>query len=326
MKQTAIATTKTTQLDLVTDDGLDVSVLAGQVGPRTASMYQRDTKAYTVWAKTQQLDPLVPSTFARFRASLATVPYNDKGDHYSPRTINRMLSAVKAVVREGSVQGYLGPQGRDLAKQFDDVVGVKVVAMKDRVKKSARVRISPSTMRSIVDQPDVQTQVGVRDRAFLLVLASSGVRVDDAVSLTLDQLEVREDGFGIMVAGKNKTEKEFRPLTVEAWNAVQKWLDVRPVDSDDVFVGSQGPGRPWFLSAMSAVGAWKLVKKYAGRVDPQLGKTIKPHDFRRFVGTQLVQTKGVGVAQKVLGHKDARTTLNHYDLSEVQANATEGLF
>lgn len=326
MKTTAITTTKTQHLDLVTDDGLDVKVLAGLVSDRTASMYQRDTKAFTVWAKTQQLDPLDPSAFARWRTVLVTAPYNDQGDQYSPRTINRMLSAVKRVVREGAVQGYLGTQGRDIADQFDDVVGVRVVAMKDRVKKTARVRVSPSTMRAIINQPDVQTQVGVRDRAFLLVLASSGVRVDDAVSLTLDQLEVRDDGFGIMVMGKNQTEPEFRPLTVEAWNAVQKWLDVRPVDSDDVFVGSKGPGRPWSLSAMSAVGAWKLVKKYAGRVDPQLGQAIKPHDFRRFVGTQLAQTKGVDVAQKVLGHKDARTTLNHYVLSEVSANVTEGLF
>lgn len=326
MKTTAITTTKTQHLDLVTDDGLDVKVLAGLVSDRTASMYQRDTKAFTVWAKTQQLDPLDPSAFARWRTVLVTAPYNDQGDQYSPRTINRMLSAVKRVVREGAVQGYLGTQGRDIADQFDDVVGVRVVAMKDRVKKTARVRVSPSTMRAIINQPDVQTQVGVRDRAFLLVLASSGVRVDDAVSLTLDQLEVRDDGFGMMVMGKNQTEPEFRPLTVEAWNAVQKWLDVRPVDSDDVFVGSKGPGRPWSLSAMSAVGAWKLVKKYAGRVDPQLGQAIKPHDFRRFVGTQLAQTKGVDVAQKVLGHKDARTTLNHYVLSEVSANVTEGLF
>jgi integrase/recombinase XerD len=289
-------------------------------------MYRRDTKAYTVWAKSQQLDPLVPSTFARFRTSLATVPYNDKGDKYSPRTINRMLSAVKAVVREAAVQGYMGPQGRDLAKQFDDVTGVRVVAMKDQVKKSARVRVSPSTMRAIVNQPDVQTLLGIRDRAFLLVLASSGVRVDDAVSLTRDQLEVRDDGFGIMVLGKNQTEPQFRPLTVEAWNAVQKWLDRRPVDSDFVFVGSRGPGRPFTSNPMSAVGAWKLVRKYAGRVDPQLGKTIKPHDFRRFVGTQLVRTKGVDVAQKVLGHADARTTLNNYVLPEDDPTATEGLF
>ena len=189
MKTTAITTTKTQQLDLVTDDGLDVKVLAGLVSPRTASMYQRDTKAFTVWAKTQQLDPLDPSAFARWRTVLVTAPYNDQGDQYSPRTINRMLSAVKRVVREGAVQGYLGTQGRDIADQFDDVVGVRVVAMKDRVKKTARVRVSPLTMRAIINQPDVQTQVGVRDRAFLLVLASSGVRVDDAVSLTLDQLE-----------------------------------------------------------------------------------------------------------------------------------------
>ena len=318
-----IRTRQTTAISPAASAAFDVAILAGQVGPRSAAMYRRDVAAYTAWAAGQGKDPLSSATFARWRTDLVTVPYNDQGDQYSPKTINRMLSAVKRVVREGAVQGRVS---RDVAEAFGDVAGVKVKAMKTRTKKNGRVAISPATMRSIVAQPDLGTLVGLRDRAFLLFLATSGVRVDDAVNLTVDQLEVRDDGFGCMVMGKNQEEPQFVPMTTEAYNAIQKWLGVRTVTSDVVFVGCQGRGDRFTGDPLSAVGAWKLVKKYAGLVSPQLGDTIKPHDFRRFVGTQLAQNRGVDVAQKVLGHRDARTTLNNYVLSEVKANVTEGLF
>lgn len=291
-----------------------VGLLAGTVTESTAAMYRRDAAAFSRWAWAQGLSPLHPGTLAQWRTHLVTAT------NYSPNTINRMLSAVKRLVREGAAQGRV-PQA--VAVAFANVSGVKVRAMRKRTRKNARTRISAQAMRSIVEQPDANTLTGLRDRAFLLVLATSGIRVNEAVTLTVEQLEEREDGFGVMVWGKNREEAHFAPLTVEAWRAVQAWLKARPVESDYIFLGSQGRGNRFHARPLSPVGAWSIVKRHAkaGGLDG-----VKPHDFRRFVGTQLAQRNGVDVAQKVLGHKDARTTLNHYVLSEVRANVTEGIF
>ena len=74
---------------------------------------------------------------------------------------------------------------------------------------------------------------------------------------------------------------------------------------------------------MSKVAAWKMVKAHAAAAGVE---NIKPHDFRRFVGTQLVERAGVATAQAVLGHKNAATTLDNYVLADVRANVTEALF
>jgi integrase len=52
---------------------------------------------------------------------------------------------------------------------------------------------------------------------------------------------------------------------------------------------------------------------------------IKPHDFRRFVGTQLAK-KDLRTAQKVLGHKNITTTARYYVMDDVEAGSTDGLF
>jgi len=291
-----------------------VGLLAGTVTESTAAMYRRDAAAFSRWAQDQGLHPLHPATLARWRTHLVTAT------NYSPNTINRMLSAVKRLIREGAAQGMVPQSVADAAA---NVTGVKVRAMRKRTRKNARTRISPQAMRAIVEQPDTSTLTGLRDRALLLVLATSGIRVNEAVTLTVEQLEEREDGFGVMVWGKNRDDAHFAPLTVEAWRAVQAWLQARPVDSNFIFLGSRGRGDRFHDRPISAVGAWAVVKRHAKAAGLE---GVKPHDFRRFVGTQLAQRNGVDVAQKVLGHKDARTTLNHYVLSEVRANVTEGIF
>jgi integrase len=64
------------------------------------------------------------------------------------------------------------------------------------------------------------------------------------------------------------------------------------------------------------------VKRYAAAVGLP---SVKPHDFRRFVGTNLAKTD-LRQAQKALGHKDINTTAKHYVLDELEPGLTDGLF
>ncbi len=78
----------------------DAEILAGQLAPSSIAMYRRDFLAYLAYAGTPEA-AIQSTTLARWRAHLAQE--TDK----SPNTINRMISAVKRLMREAAVQGYL---------------------------------------------------------------------------------------------------------------------------------------------------------------------------------------------------------------------------
>ncbi len=150
-------------------------------------MYAHDIAAYARWAEAEGLAALDAATFARWRTALAAGPQG-----YSPNTINRMLAAVKRLVAEAAEQGYIS---HELAGQFADRRGVKVKALKERLRAHARVYIVPTKMRGLAARPDIRTLKGKRDAALLHTLASSGIRVSEAASLTTDAILHTEKGY-----------------------------------------------------------------------------------------------------------------------------------
>jgi integrase len=275
-------------------------------------MYTRDFAAYVSFAGDSST-ALDPATLARWRAHLAQA--TDK----SPNTINRMLSAVKRIMREAAIQGYVS---HNIATSFEQVTGVKVAALKDRIKGNARVRIEPTDMRTVCELPELERLIGLRDTALLATLASSGLRVSELVSLTRSQIRPKGKSYVVVVRGKNDVEPREAPLSREAFGHIQTWLNVRPVDSDYIFTAFDGRGARLSDRPISPTATWKMVRKYAEEAGLE---DVKPHDFRRFVGTQLARTN-IRNAQKALGHKRLETTARHYVLDELEAGLTDDLY
>lgn len=302
--------------DRLTIAVFDPSILAGQVRPSTIAMYRTAWSAYVGfaggWAAALQ-----PATLAQWRAELAT-------GNLSPNTINRMLSSVRAVVKAAESQGYVAPGA---AAAFESVRGVKVAAMRENLKSDARTRITPADMRLLCDAPDVTTLAGLMHRALLLTMASSGLRISELVTLTPGQIKAKRQGnkrgYVVYVTGKTDIEAREAPISVEAHDAIQAWLNARPVASGWIFTGFGGRGsRDPRTNHIHPVSAWELVKRYADAVGLA---SIKPHDFRRFVGTQLAKSDP-RQAQKALGHKSIDTTFKHYVLDDLEVGLTDGLF
>lgn len=76
------------------------------------------------------------------------------------------------------------------AQAFDSVHGVKVAAMKDKLKDHARTKIHPADIHQVCDAP-ADTLVGKMHRALLLTMASSGTRISEIVTLKPMQIEKR---------------------------------------------------------------------------------------------------------------------------------------
>ena len=291
---------------------IDASILAGQLAPSSIAMYDRDFRAYLTFAG-NYAQALQSSTLARWRTELA------QESNKSPNTINRMLSAVKRLMREAASQGYVE---HEVAASFDQITGVKVAALKNRVKSNARTRIEPTEMREVCDTPAIDALIGIRDHALLAALASSGLRVSELATLTLKQIVQKPTGYILMIQGKNDVEEREAPLSQEAFDLIEIWLSIRPLESQYIFTAFDGRGQRATTRALSSTAIWKIVRKYAA----QLGiPNIKPHDFRRFVGTQLAKSD-IRMAQKALGHKSIETTARHYVLDELEPGLTDNLY
>lgn len=310
---TAITTTNTV---LATQPTFDTSILAGQVRQSSIDLYKRDFAAYCEFAGSWDR-AIQPATLAQWRTDLA------KGDK-SPNTINRQLSSVRTLMKAAAEQGYIG---HDTAEQFNNVRGVKVAAMRDKLKPNARTKIGKEEMRQLCEAPDTSTLAGLMHRALLLTMASSGLRISEVISLTPGQIKPRQGrgktGYVVYVTGKTDTDAREAPISVEAYQAIETWLNARSVASGWIFTGFGGRGsREPRAEHIHPVSAWEIVKRYAKAVGLE---AIKPHDFRRFVGTTLASTNPRH-AQKVLGHKDINTTYKHYVLDELEVGLTDSLF
>ncbi len=88
------------------------------------------------------------------------------------------------------------------------------------------------------------------------------------------------------------------------------------------YTSFEGRGERLTAKPLSAVGAWRVVQHYAEAVGLE---HIKPHDFRRFVGTELAR-RDIRQAQKALGHKRIDTTARHYVLDELEPGLTDDLY
>lgn len=321
-------------VDVIPPTGLylphfDTSILAGVKSPSSIAQYKLHFAAYLAFAG-DWLTAMHPSTLARWRQTLFEVGFvtaDGTNQHYSVNSINQRLAAIRGVMAEAAQQGYIS---HEAAEAFRHVKGLKAAANKERRNAHTRTRISRIDMRSIIDAPSTTTAAGKMHRALLLTLATVGLRISEAVTLRQDQLEWGTDddgrqGWMAHIAGKGQADAKPRAMGKEAKAAIDEWLETRQVmrvESPYIFTGFGGRGdRDPSDKPITRQSAWEMVQRYAAAVGL---KHIKPHDFRRFVGTQLAK-RDIRLAQNQLGHKRIETTAQNYVLDGVRLGVTDDL-
>ena len=161
--------------------------------------------------------------------------------------------------------------------------------------------LSEAQVDSLLEAPDLSTELGVRDKAMIELLYASGLRVSELVGLQLVQLRL-DQGF-IVVLGKGSKER-IVPVGERAEEHLRKYLqEARPRlvkgRHGDVFVSRLG-------RRMTRQGFWKLLKGYG------LGlglKELSPHVLRHSFATHLLEHGAdLRSVQMMLGHSDVSTT------------------
>ncbi|MEE2752528.1 MAG: site-specific tyrosine recombinase XerD [Candidatus Latescibacterota bacterium] len=158
-------------------------------------------------------------------------------------------------------------------------------------------------MTGLLDQPDLETPLGIRDRAMLEIMYGAGLRVSEAIDLKSNQLIFDVDV--VRVFGKGSKER-LVPVGGQAQAWVRRYLDnVRPdlacPDSpSNVFLNFRG-------GSFSRMGVYKVLRKYVETAG--IGKAVSPHTMRHSFATHLLEGGAdLRAVQEMLGHADISTT------------------
>ncbi len=208
----------------------------------------------------------------------------------SSRSLARMLSSIKTFF-------YFLTSERLIEKNpFFDMesprIGEKLPCVLNR-----------SEVVALLNAPDVETPLGLRDKAMLEVLYATGVRVSELLSLGFNTINL-EAGF-VIVVGKGSKER-IVPLGMEAIARVRHYIEEsRPRLANAskntlLFLNRNG-------SAMSRQGFWKIIKKYC--LVAGILKDVSPHTLRHSFATHLLEGGAdLRSVQLMLGHADIVTT------------------
>lgn len=156
-------------------------------------------------------------------------------------------------------------------------------------------------------QPDISKLSGIRDRAILELLFSSGLRVSELVGLDKDHINLKRREF--MVRGKGQKD---RPIFISP--AAAKWLshylEKREDNVKPLFVrysGSKKVDLSGDFHRLTARSVQRLVARYA--LLAGITKHVSPHTLRHSFATDLIMNGGdLRAVQAMLGHSNIATT------------------
>jgi integrase/recombinase XerD len=270
--------------DPLIDAFIDSVWLEDGLSALTLAAYRRDLNALALWLHTQNTS-LSSAVEANLQAYFA-----HRHDQTKATSANRRMTVFRRFYRWAL---------RDNRLLADPTLKLLSAKQAQRLPKS----LSEAQVDALLNAPDAETPLGLRDRAMLELLYASGLRVSELVNLPLLSLNMRE---GVLrITGKGDKER-LVPFGEEAGDWMQRYLDsarselLANKNSPAVFVTQRGV-------AMSRVMFWMLIKKYALLADIHV--PLSPHTLRHAFATHLLNHGAdLRAVQMLLGHADISTT------------------
>lgn len=251
----------------------------------TLTAYRADLSGLARWLVGRS-DSLITVRREQLQAYLA----ERISSHSSPRSTARLLSSLRRLFRFMCREGM---------RQDDPSALIE----SPRLGRSLPRALTETDIENLLHAPDIETLLGLRNRAMLELMYASGLRVSEIVALQLDQISLQR-GL-VRLIGKGNKER-LVPLGEEAIDRLGQYLsDARPGLlkarlSDVVFVTSRGAG-------MTRQAFWYLIKRYA--MQAGITASLSPHMLRHSFATHLLNHGAdLRVVQMLLGHSNLSTT------------------
>lgn len=267
------------------DRFLDALWLEKGLSDNTRDSYRSDLALFNGWLQERNAD--LPS--AGREVILDHLAWRVE-NAYKPRSTARFLSGARGFYR------YLL---REKLISVDPTLQIDMPQLGKPLPKS----LSEADVEALLTAPDLSEPIGERDRAMLEVLYACGLRVTELISLTLEQVNLRQGVLRVM--GKGSKER-LVPMGEEAIVWVERYLRgardelLGGKPSDVLFPSTRG-------DQMTRQTFWHRIKHQATVAG--IGKSLSPHTLRHAFATHLLNHGAdLRVVQMLLGHSDLSTT------------------
>jgi site-specific recombinase XerD len=194
-----------------------------------------------------------------------------------------------------------------------------------RTKRPQVTFLNPEELERLTAVPDTSKQSGLRDRAILELLFSSGLRVSELVGLDRDHINTKRREF--MVRGKGQKD---RPIFIsqEAADWIDKYLSLRQDNTKPLFIrysGSKKVDNTGNFSRLTARSVQRMVARYA--LLAGITKHVSPHTLRHSFATDLLMNGAdLRSVQVMLGHSNIATTQIYTHVTDPHLKAVHEKF
>ena len=264
----------------------DALWLEDGLAPHSLESYRRDLTQLFTWLEQQGV---APDQAQRSDIELF-LAHRTLDEHIAARSLARQLTAIKRYQR------WLLREGR----RADDPT---LTVAPPRLPKPLPKTLSEKEVEALINAPDVNTPLGLRDRAMLEALYAAGFRVTELVGLPLAAVSL-SDGV-VRIMGKGSKER-LVPLGEDAQDWIKRYAEesrpqlLKGRASEALFVTERG-------GAMTRQMFWYLIKRHAQTAG--IKSSLSPHTLRHAFATHLLNHGAdLRVVQMLLGHADIATT------------------
>jgi integrase/recombinase XerD len=244
--------------------------------------YRTDLEKLKEWSEKNGLNPLTLT-----RNDLREWLIDLSGKRLSENSKRRLLSSLRGFykflifeghIKENPAENLDSPQKSSYLPKF----------------------LNQAEVELLFSQPDVSTETGLRDRAILELMYSSGLRVSEAVNIQTRDIDL--DGGVLTCTGKGSKTRKV-PVGASAVEWVKSYLSLRrkqeSIAVENLFVTPAG--RPVNRQMIHA-----FIKGYAQKCGLE---DVSPHTLRHSFATHLIQNRAdIRSVQQMLGHADISTT------------------
>ena len=213
-------------------------------------------------------------------------------DNVSPVTINGRIQAYRVFYRHLLKEGFI---------EANPMIGIEKVKQPYIVKKV----ITPEELNRVLDQIDKRTFLGCRDRAFIILIFDSMLRLSEALSITTDQIDLKSGVIHIVGKGRKERYVAFSSITAQMLHTYMTRFRTKV------------PGSLLFCTRKGKPIGHRYAERIVSNPAKKIDMHLHPHLLRHSGATAFVRAGGpLSILQRALGHSTLRITESYIHVDD----------
>ena len=270
------------------------------LSPNTRLAYERDLRLLQKALKLKEQENLLKVDRKQLLWYLSQL----KAQGRSASTIARKLASIKAFYRFLTAERYIKSDPAEVLEAANKGLQLPKV-------------LSIAEVEALLDEPNLGTIEGYRDKTMLEVLYATGMRVSELISIPVGNVDLK---MQYLIARGKGSKERIIPLGSVAVKYLTRYLEiVRPQlvkegnkDVKELFLSTWG-------KAMTRQRFYEIIEEYGKQAG--IMKKITPHMLRHSFATHMLNNgTDLRVVQELLGHADISTTqiYTHMDMERLR--------